>query len=196
MIDTSDKYLLMIEFNEWSRPSEPIEDELTEKIKYIYERTVMPEPERRYRGYHSVKLTDDTDGEHVIQRSVMSDNADHYLPNGVITHSMCVYYVRCFRKHIPESEIKKIHKYYKMCKKKPKKLWKKEWERSVYKPFKIRKYVVPTTAERIAEQEKWEKKHKERREREEREYAERKKNDKRSRFWKETMERAGVEVKY
>jgi hypothetical protein len=197
MINTSDKYFLQIEPNKDGPATAPINDELTEKVIFIYNCTVMPHGGMRYKGFHTVKRYD---GFHDIQLSkdglesiwISSDNADHYLPNGAITNSLCVHYVQYFRPYIPQIEIDKIHKYYDICKANPNKRWKKDWENSVYKELKPRIHREQSEAEREAERKRWAEESaqmdREREARADKAEAE----DKRNPYFKDVLKRAGV----
>lgn len=88
----------MIEPDQHAKPSaEPINDELTHMTQALYEKTTNG---TRWRGWHTTKC------------GKTSDNDDHVLPNGVITHSLAVYYMQHYRHAIPESEIEKTKKLY------------------------------------------------------------------------------------
>jgi len=190
MIDTSKNYFLMIEPNELGSPTEPINDELTEKVKFIYNCTMMPSPGQRYKGYHSFQVGESSDGVHTIEHWISSDNCDHFLPDGTITNSLCVYYVQCFRDYIPEVEIAKINKYYDMCKADPDKRH-PGYENSVWKKTKVFKRVIQTLQENKAWHEKWrlkaEEDEKKRTAAEEKAYRE----DTRSEFFKQALRDAG-----
>lgn len=99
MIDLSNKYLLQIEPDKQGSPSSTsIEDELTKKVDYILSRC---HEGTMYRGFHTTLC-----GKH-------SDSCDFVLPNGMVTNSLCTYYIRYYRPYIPQSEIEKIEKAYK-----------------------------------------------------------------------------------
>jgi hypothetical protein len=99
MIDTSDKYLLMIEPDKDGKPSEePIEDELTRKVDFIFTRSSPSS--YLYRGFHTTEC------------GRRSDNKDWILPNGVIMNNLCFYYIRFYRPYIPAIEIEKIERLY------------------------------------------------------------------------------------
>jgi hypothetical protein len=96
MINLSEQFLLMIEPDQEGPPSEsPVDDELTREIDYIYSK--CNPSEYACAGTH---------------RTRCGKNSDWILPNGVITNSLCKYYVRFYRDFIPESEIDKINRYY------------------------------------------------------------------------------------
>lgn len=99
MIDLSDKYFMMIEPDKDGEPSkEPIEDEITKKVDYIFSKCKTPD--YCYKGFHITKC------------GKFSDNNDWVLPNGMITNSLCSYYIKYYRDFIPKSEINKINKVY------------------------------------------------------------------------------------
>lgn len=100
MIDTSGRYLLMIEPDQVGNPSEkPVEDELSKKVDFILSKC-------KPSAYASA-------GVHRTKCGKCSDNVDWILPNGIITNSLCRYYIRFYREHIPQSEIDKINIIYK-----------------------------------------------------------------------------------
>jgi len=95
MIQLSDRYFLMIEPDQEGIPSEkPIEDELSIKVDFIFSKC-------KASAYASA-------GVHKTRCGKYSDNVDWILPNGVITNSLCKYYIRFYREYIPSSEIAKI----------------------------------------------------------------------------------------
>ena len=99
MIDVSNKYFLMIEPDKEGSPSEyPIKDELTNKVDVIFSKCTKSN--YCYKGFHITKC------------GKFSDNNDWILPNGMITNNLCTYYIRYYRKFIPEIEIEKIDKVY------------------------------------------------------------------------------------
>jgi hypothetical protein len=96
MIDLSDKYLLMIEPDQEGIPSEkPIEDELSRKVDFIFSKC-------KPSTYASA-------GTHKTRCGKYSDNVDWILPNGIITNSLCKYYIKFYREYIPSSEIDKVN---------------------------------------------------------------------------------------
>jgi hypothetical protein len=203
MHELSDKYFLQIEPNQFGPPTEPINDELTEKVKFIYEHTSIPSGGEHYKGMHSFridhvydgmhgfKLQNGFDGVHETETWVVSDNCDHFLPDGTITNSLCVYYVQRFRPYIPQSELDKIEKFYKMCKENPTKRWKRGVQFSTYKPTKEHVRILPTKEEEEAERKKWDAVHAAREAERQREAEEAEAADPRSSYFKEAMKRAG-----
>ena len=99
MENLSDKYLLMIEPDLKGKASLlPLLDDITRKTIYLYSLTKPSEDS--YRGFHATQ-----DGQ-------ISDNKDHIFPNGIITHSLCVHYIKYYRPYVPQSEIDKINRLY------------------------------------------------------------------------------------
>jgi len=99
MENLSDKYLLMIEPDLKGKASLlPLLDDITRKTIYLYSLTKPSEDS--YRGFRATQ-----DGQ-------ISDNKDHILPNGIITHSLCVHYIKYYRPYVPQSEIDKINRLY------------------------------------------------------------------------------------
>ena len=201
MINLTDQYFMTIEPNQDGLiADEPINDELTEKVKFIYDCTVMPDPMHRYKGEHYIEVKKTNDGIRDTIYWICSDNADHYLPNGVITNSLCVFYVQYYRLYIPQIEIDKINKYYEMCKIDPSKKYKQSWERSATEEIVIHKRVEETEEERRIRREKdmkrWAKEDKIRAKKVMEEYRRKEKSDKRSQFFKEGMKRAGFPLQY
>jgi hypothetical protein len=98
MINLSRVYLLMIEPDQEGPPSaEPIEDELTKKVDYLF--SICKEG-TGYLGWHST------------QCGKKSDVCDYTIPGFAVTNSLCTYYIRHYRPYIPQSEIDKINDIY------------------------------------------------------------------------------------
>ena len=91
MINTGNKYLMMIEPE--SQPN-PTHDSLTELAESIWAECIPSE--NAYRGFH------------VCSCGERSDNKDWYTPKGRLTNSLLIHYVRDHRSDIPLLEIKKL----------------------------------------------------------------------------------------
>lgn len=103
------KYLLYIEPNKSQKNSQPVEDDLTKTMERalacsksgtasysdIKDKGTFREGSG-YKGFHSTDC------------GIHSDNQDHLLPNGMITNSLAVFYVRWYRSAIPTSELQKL----------------------------------------------------------------------------------------
>lgn len=101
----TEDYLLMIEPDHIGTPSlYPVEDETTQKLQKLFNLAIpsrlLPDNPYAYKGHH------------VTLCGKCSDNVDWILPNGVITNSLAVYYIKHYRKVIPQGEINKINKLY------------------------------------------------------------------------------------
>lgn len=117
-IDNS-KFLLYIEPSKKDKLKEPINDELTEiMLKALIESSKgaanysdlnKPEifhPKSAYKRCHGTEC-----GE-------FSTNQDYLLKNGMITNSLCVFYLQYYRNSIPKSEMDKVLKLVEFYKKK------------------------------------------------------------------------------
>ncbi len=107
-IDNS-KFLLFIEPKKEDKSSTPINDQLTEIIQFALSQSKqgasnyysLDNPEHftesiAYKGFHTTDC-----GEY-------SSNVDYLLENGMITNSLCTFYLRWYRKFIPQSELDKV----------------------------------------------------------------------------------------
>ena len=91
MINLDNSHLMMIEPK--NQATHPIDDDLTAMAQKVF---TSAKPTTRYRGWHRCIC------------GANSDNADWELPNGQITNSLLVHYVRYHRNEIPQSEIDKL----------------------------------------------------------------------------------------
>jgi hypothetical protein len=104
------KYLLYIEPPASEKTAEPILDEWTELMADVYLRATKGtvhysdladsgenfNPGSGYRGVHRTEC------------GKTSSNRDYQLENGMITNSLCIYYLTWYRNSIPESEWEKL----------------------------------------------------------------------------------------
>ncbi len=89
--------------------AEPIDDDLTRKVEAAFAQAVsgaanysqVGQPERFDRG-------NGWRGWHQAEPGVYSDNHDYLLPNGLITNSLCIHYVRWYRNSIPATDLRKL----------------------------------------------------------------------------------------
>lgn len=95
MINLTCKYLLMIE-PQSTMPVEPINDRLTEIAEEVFETVTRG---NQYRGSHECIC-----GER-------SGSWDLILPNGVITNSLMVHYIRDHHHEVPETETHKLREF-------------------------------------------------------------------------------------
>ena len=94
MIELADTHLLYIEPKE--QPTEPVMDELTEKMEKEFAIAQEPPPREFWRGVHYCIC-----GER-------STNRDYMLQGGLKVNSLCVHYIRDHRSEVPESELDKL----------------------------------------------------------------------------------------
>ncbi len=107
-IDNS-KFLLYIEPNKEDKSEIPINDEITGLMAIAfmeskggvanYSKLEEVENWKESMGYRGVHTTD------CLKES---DNRDYLLKNGMITNSLCVFYLQYYRDAIPESEMNKV----------------------------------------------------------------------------------------
>jgi hypothetical protein len=76
------------------KPSTPINDEVTKTIEYLFSNAT--EYGSRFRGFHMCIC-----GKH-------SDNVNYMLPNGMVTNSLCIHYIRDHRDEVPQKDIDKL----------------------------------------------------------------------------------------
>lgn len=107
-IDNS-RFLLYIEPKAEQKSKEPIDDEITKTVEMCFNKAKIGTADYsnlesngnfreggRWKGWHTVDC-----GEH-------SGNNDYLLGNGMITNSLCVFYLRYYRDAIPETEMQKV----------------------------------------------------------------------------------------
>lgn len=92
MIRLDDNLLLFIE-PEHTVELPGVEDELTAKMKRLFERARVCES---WMGFHRCRC-----GCH-------STASNYMLPGGLITNSLCVHYLEFHRSEVPESELAKL----------------------------------------------------------------------------------------
>ena len=95
--------LLFIEPKVKEKLSEKVEDEFTE----ILERAVLEAIEGTlYNG--AFKQNNRYKGIHTADDGSKSNNYDILLPNGLVTHTLCVHYLKWYRNSIPDSDFEKL----------------------------------------------------------------------------------------
>lgn len=109
-IDDS-KFLLYIEPKAEEKSVVPIDDE----ISIIMEKAFV-ESQEGVANYSRIGSDEYFEGRggwrgsHMTDCGERSSNKDYLLENGMITNSLCVFYLRYYRNSIPESEMKKVMK--------------------------------------------------------------------------------------
>ena len=105
------KYFLFIEPDASKKSAKPVDDALTESLQAAMAQAV--------KGTSAVdNLRDDKGdtfhagngyrGMHFAADGLVSDVNDYLLPNGFITNSLCVHYVRFYRDELPKTEMQKL----------------------------------------------------------------------------------------
>ena len=104
-------YFLYIEPSVEDKSDQPLDDIYTESIRYFLDNAKIGGSH----GYSNLKCQGDhfTEGAaflgcHKNCDGERSDNHDYLLENGFITNSLCVHYVRWFRKSITGENLQKL----------------------------------------------------------------------------------------
>jgi hypothetical protein len=110
-------FLLYIEPDKNEKSDVPVNDELTKIMEFALSKSI-----KGTSNYSDIKLEPNFrkgsgfKGFHRTDCGMISTNNDYLLENGMITNSLCVYYIQYYRDCIPDSEMKKVKKlltYYK-----------------------------------------------------------------------------------
>lgn len=94
MINLSENYLLFIEPDKDGPPTVPIDDEFVQVARRLLQMSVVTIVYKQHN--------------HITLCGRASDNCQRELPNGMFVHSLMPYYLLCYRKYIPESEMVKF----------------------------------------------------------------------------------------
>lgn len=107
-VDNS-RFLLYLEFDKELKSNEPIVDEITRTMQLALDESTSGGANYRsvgeeehfndkvaYKGFHSTEC------------GRCSSNQDYLLKNGMITNSLCVYYLEYYRDSIPDTEMVKV----------------------------------------------------------------------------------------
>eukprot|EP00523_Entomoneis_sp_CCMP467_P007626 CAMPEP_0168728480 /NCGR_PEP_ID=MMETSP0724-20121128/5704_1 /TAXON_ID=265536 /ORGANISM="Amphiprora sp., Strain CCMP467" /LENGTH=174 /DNA_ID=CAMNT_0008775323 /DNA_START=6 /DNA_END=530 /DNA_ORIENTATION=- len=105
----SSKYFLFIEPDVTKKSDAPVDDELTQSLEQALSMAETgtsdysnPKCQGKFNvgsGYRGLYFSED---------GQVSSAVDHRLPNGLITNSLSVHYVRFYRPQIPRTEMKKL----------------------------------------------------------------------------------------
>lgn len=107
-IDNS-KYLLYIEPKKEDKSENPTVDDITKKVELLLSQS--KKGAARYSNLESEGEFEEGNawrGIHGTECGERSDNKDYLLPNGMITNSLCVFYLKYYRSSIPETEMLKV----------------------------------------------------------------------------------------
>lgn len=107
MIDYGENYYFMVEPDREGSCSEiPVEDELTEMVDFIFS-NAKANPFVCYRGFHVTKC------------GKFSDNKEWLILGCIVTNNLAPFYIRHYRNYIPQVEIDKTYKLFKILKEHP-----------------------------------------------------------------------------
>jgi len=107
--EDNSKFVLYIEPRLDEKLAEPVDDDLTVKLQAAFERAIagsanyseVGAPAQFHPGSGWM-------GWHTTDSGVESTCRDYLLPNGLITNSLCVHYVRWYRNSIPACDMEKL----------------------------------------------------------------------------------------
>jgi hypothetical protein len=103
------KYFLFLEPDATKKSKEPVDDELTQSLE-----EAMAQSETGTSDYTNLKCKGkfrsggSYRGFHFGEDGETSTVADYLLPNGFITNSLSLHYLRFYRTEIPKTEMKKL----------------------------------------------------------------------------------------
>lgn len=104
------KYLLYIEPKASQKSAQPVDDDITAIVKKcLYEAAIGTAPYSDLNDDGQFRQGDGWRGYHRTDCGKCSSANDYLLYNGMITNSLCVFYLRYYRDVIPDSEMKKVH---------------------------------------------------------------------------------------
>lgn len=109
-VDNS-RFLLYLEFDKELKSDEPIIDEMTVIMELAFDEATSGTANYRY--VDEEEHFDDRSaykGWHRTECGENSSNKDYLLKNGMITNSLCIFYLKYYRDSIPESELEKVNK--------------------------------------------------------------------------------------
>jgi len=104
-IDNS-RFLLYIEPLKETKSFFPANDEFTQIMELAFSEAVSGVAS--YSKMNIPEWFEKGSGSHCSDCGERSDNQDYLLKNGMITNSLCVFYLQYYRNSIPESEVSKI----------------------------------------------------------------------------------------
>mmetsp|Transcript_9123 Transcript_9123/g.15209 ORF Transcript_9123/g.15209 Transcript_9123/m.15209 type:complete len:173 (+) Transcript_9123:67-585(+) len=109
--DTS-KFFLYIEPRAQSISDTPVDDELTKSLELAFSQAKQGTADYENLASRGKQFKEGGGyrGMHFVEDGQVSTTCDYLLPNGFITNSCCVHYVRYYRDSLPETELKKLHK--------------------------------------------------------------------------------------
>jgi len=108
-IDNS-KFLIYIEPRKEEKLETPINDEIVEIMKIAFSESEIGAANYSHIGDKEVFTTGGWKGWHTCDCGEQSTGHDYLLKNGMITNSLCVFYLQYYRNSIPKSEMDKVMK--------------------------------------------------------------------------------------
>lgn len=114
--EDNSKYFLFIEPDSTKKAAQPVQDELTDSLA-----AAMAQSEKGTSDYSNLRCQGKFNksgggyrGFHFSEDGQVSDVVDYLLPNGLITNSLALHYVRFYRSELPQTEqrkLKDLHKF-------------------------------------------------------------------------------------
>ena len=101
-------FLLYIEPKKEDKSVNPVNDLLTQILEEKFKAAKKGSANYSELGEAEKFMDGGWRGFHTTDSGVNSDNHDYLLSNGMITNSLCVYYLKYYRNSIPRSEIDKV----------------------------------------------------------------------------------------
>lgn len=107
-IDKS-RFLLYIEPKAEQKSKEPIDDEITKTVEMCFNKAESGTADySNLERNGNFRKGNGWKGWHTADCGERSNGHDYLLGNGMITNSLCVFYLRYYRKAIPETEMDKV----------------------------------------------------------------------------------------
>lgn len=107
-IDNS-RFLLYIEPKAEQKRETPLNDEITKTVEMCFNKAKSGTADyRNIESNGNFRENGGWKGWHTVDCGERSNGHDYLLGNGMITNSLCVFYLRYYRDVIPESEMDKV----------------------------------------------------------------------------------------
>lgn len=107
-IDNS-RFLLYIEPKAEQKNKDPLNDDITKTVEVVFNKAKKGVADySKLESNGNFTEGDGWMGSHAVDCGERSSNRDYLLGNGMITNSLCVFYLRYYRDVIPESEMLKV----------------------------------------------------------------------------------------
>ena len=110
-IDTRKEFLLFIEPSSDQKSKEPVNDKITETVKFAMTKAVAGASNYGKENEQPYFSTGDRwRGFHVTDCGETSTNQEYLLENKMVTNSLSVFYLQWYRDAIPPEEMEKVNK--------------------------------------------------------------------------------------